>query len=190
MHDVRALFLYQVLKSTSNCCIFTAVRKAFKFAKLTNMGKKLLYLLSVILFSIQCIAQNKTQPVADTVLPKKVIATFNKMFPKGNTDEWYVSGDTFTINFFSENDWSEITIARAGSWMSTSVIIDFEQLPQAVQSAFLSSEYKNREVYLVKTEEKPGAKKKIKDKIYLIYTENNKKEEVILRIKENGELVK
>jgi len=131
-------------------------------------------------------SQNMTLTVVDTVLPKKVVETFNKMYPKGSMEEWIQAGDTFTITYFYDNGWYDVSIGRKGNWISTSAIIDYDQLPEAVKNAFSASANKDKEIILVKIEEKQGAKKKIRTKTYLIYKENYKKEEVILRYNETG----
>lgn len=154
-------------------------------------GKKQICMLIITTFYLISYDKVYSQKnmTADTILPKKVIATFNKMFPNASSEEWVVRGDTFIITYFSENEWFEITINRNGSWMATSEITDYDHLPPSVRQSFDQSEFADEAVPFVKFEEKIGPKKKIHIKYWLVFTEDSRGNEVILKYDESGKRI-
>ncbi|NLJ06036.1 MAG: hypothetical protein GX437_00045 [Sphingobacteriales bacterium] len=173
IHLKRMMYFYSMKK----------YRNTLYFKLKTELRRPLLLLITVL---ISFCAYSQTGLPADTVLPKKVLSTFTKMYPQGNTDDWMVSGDTFTITYFTENQWFEVMIGRGGNWIGTSEITDYDRLPEAVRKSFNQSGYVNNEIFIVKFEEKQGPKKKIKIRNWLIYTDDGHGNEVILKFDENG----
>jgi hypothetical protein len=144
--------------------------------------KRIALLLWTIIFGFSLYGQ--TEVAQDTLLPEKVLKTFQKKCPKASSDDWMKEGDHYVISYFDDNDWYDVRISAKGKWQGTAIMIDYEKLPQAIISHFEASKYNEFEVVKITLAEKPKLPKE-----YRIYVESLDMKETVLVYGEDGHLI-
>lgn len=99
--------------------------------------RRLFFLAIFSLTFFQVFAQEN----ADTIIAPKVLDAFNSKYKKAEISEWSHINGIYTITFFQKNNWFDVKYTDKAKWVETTIIIDFEQLPEAVQKSFESSKY-------------------------------------------------
>ena len=120
---------------------------------------------------------------ADTVMTEKALKTIQKKYPKASTDEWVMDKDVYTVTFYDDNKWYDVLIDTNGVWMGTYVLINYEDMPEAVRKSFEGTKYKDHEIFKIQQSEKKN------DHFYKILVFNYKDEEVELKFKADGSRV-
>ncbi len=148
------------------------------------MSRKFIGFILSVFLPLFILAQENVNP-ADTVLDEKILKAFHKIFPDINPEEWVQQKDIYTITFFRQNKWYEVSINARGNWLTTSIIMDYESLPENLRNHFEHSKYNDEElVKVVEVENKDGLH--YYELTVLDYHDN----EFILRYSLEGQLIK
>jgi hypothetical protein len=131
------------------------------------------------------IADVKAQQPVDTILPPDIVTEFKGRFKDIEPGEWTKSGDDFVITFIKDTKWYEISYTRKGKMLGLNILLNYDDLPDAVKKKFDSSPYRDLEIQKILELQTSDQKKN-----YQITVLNTKDEEQQLLYNESGDLIK
>lgn len=143
------------------------------------------FALNLIILILLFVADVKAQQPPDTILPPDIITEFKGRFKDINPGEWTKSGENYVITFLKEAKWYEITYSKKAKMLGLNILINYDDLPDAVKKKFDSSPYKDFEIQKILEIQTADQKKN-----YQITVLNTKDEELLLLYTETGELLK
>ncbi len=74
---------------------------------------------------------------------KEVETAFNEMYPGATRMEWETKQGYWVVDFWENSKEVEAWFSPGGEWYQTETDITYAELPQAVQTAFESGDYKD-----------------------------------------------
>lgn len=143
------------------------------------------FILNLIILILLFIADVKAQQPPDTILPPGIVTEFKGRFKDINPSEWTKSGENYVITFLKEAKWYEITYSPKAKMMGLNILLNYDDLPDAVKKKFDSSPYKDFEIQKILELQTADQKKN-----YQVTVLNTKDEELLLLYNETGELLK
>lgn len=143
------------------------------------------FVLSMMILILLFIADVKAQQPVDTILPPDIVTEFKGRFKDIEPGEWTKSGDDFVITFIKDTKWYEISYTRKGKMLGLNILLNYDDLPDAVKKKFDSSPYRDLEIQKILELQTSDQKKN-----YQITVLNTKDEEQQLLYNESGDLIK
>ena len=115
---------------------------------------------------------------------EKIVNVLYEKYPNAQRVDWELQHDHYVADFYDNNIEKEAWITTKGEWVMTESDILFNNLPDAVQTAFNESEYKDWRVDDVDMLERIEM-----ETVYVIEVEKSK-QEFVLSYAEDGTLIK
>lgn len=115
---------------------------------------------------------------------EKIVNVLQEKYPNAQRVEWELKYDHYVADFYLDNIEKEAWINAKGEWVMTESDILFNDLPQAIQTSFNESEYKDWRIDDVDMLERVEL-----ETVYVIEVEKGK-QEFDLYYAEDGTLVK
>jgi len=115
---------------------------------------------------------------------EKIVNALHEKYPNAQRVEWELKNNHYVADFYQDNIEKEAWINTKGEWVMTESDILFKDLPQAIQSSFNESEYKDWKIDDVDMLERAEL-----ETVYVIEIEKGK-QEFDLYYAEDGTLVK
>ena len=115
---------------------------------------------------------------------EKIVNVLQEKYPNAQRVEWELKYDHYVADFYLDNIEKEAWINAKGEWVMTESDILFNDLPQAIQTSFNESEYKDWRIDDVDMLERVEL-----ETVYVIEVEKGK-QECDLYYAEDGTLVK
>ncbi|MCQ4874445.1 PepSY-like domain-containing protein [Butyricimonas paravirosa] len=115
---------------------------------------------------------------------EKIVNVLQEKYPNAQRVEWELKYDHYVADFYLDNIEKEAWINTKGEWVMTESDILFNDLPQAIQTSFNESEYKDWRIDDVDMLERVEL-----ETVYVIEVEKGK-QEFDLHYAEDGTLVK
>ena len=141
--------------------------------------------INLIILSVLFIADVKAQQIADTILPPEIFTEFKGRFNNAEPGEWTKSGENYVITFLKDSKWCEVTYSKKAKMLGLNILLNYDDLPDAVKKKFDSSPYKDFEIQKILEILTADQKKN-----YQITVLNTKDEEILLLYNETGDLIK
>ena len=143
------------------------------------------FAINLIILILLFIADVKAQQAPDTILPPNIVTEFKGKFNNIDPSEWIKTGDNYVITFLKETKWYEVTYSKKAKILGLNILLNYDDMPDAVKKKFDSSPYKDFEIQKILELQTTDQKKN-----YQITVINTKEEEQLLLYDETGELVK
>jgi hypothetical protein len=131
------------------------------------------------------LSQTKPLVSSDTILPEKVVKTFQIKYPAKPDSQWVKEGDNFVITFTAKGKWYDVRINKEGKWIESVVLINYEDLPVSVRTVFEKSEFTNLEQ--LKIEQVENQKMPLSYKITLL---SPKEDEIHVMYDPQGNIIR
>jgi hypothetical protein len=133
-----------------------------------------------LLFSNKLLSQ--TVNPADTILPEKVVNCFKEKYPDQSSQNWTKDEKSnYLITFIKDGLWYDVTINPKGKWQQTNVMLNFEDLPEALRNSFNQSVYGKNEILRIDKLETPS-----NPEVYIMAMLSAKDEELVVKFDGTG----
>jgi hypothetical protein len=143
------------------------------------------FLINLIILTLLFIADVKAQQPPDTILPPDIVTEFKGRFKDINPSEWTKSGDNYVITFLKDTKWYEATYSKKAKLLGLNILINYDDLPDAVKKKFDASIYKDFDIQKILEIQTADQKKN-----YQITLLNANEDEITILFSDTGELLK